>query len=165
MSTIFENTWNCSRWKDPDAPVFEKKGLHFFIKKGVDPEVRRAILEFAGWLRTNYIFPARVNVYVFSDYYIRASNGEMVYATCMRPGDDGKYPYIRMSTGDYEDLVKKRGTDDALAAMLYCAAKMLTHYFQWLNDMDYLTERQEEQQANRCARKILDDYAQTRDHP
>ena len=44
-------------------------------------------------------------------------------------------------------------------------ASMLTHYYQWVHDMDDLTEEEEEQQADQYANLILTAYAQTCDHP
>ena len=92
-------------------------------------------------------------------------NGEMVYDTCFRPADKTDTPYIRISTGDYESLVAERGRDNALAAILCSMASMLTHYYQWVHDMDDLTEEEEEQQADQYANLILTAYAQTCDHP
>ena len=40
----------------------------------------------------------------------------------------------------------------------------LTHYFQWINALE-LTPIGMERQATKYARYVLDDYAETREHP
>lgn len=52
----------------------------------------------------------------------------------------------------------------ALAATLSTIAHELTHYFQWINSLQ-LTPIGEERQAARYAGYILDEYAETREHP
>jgi hypothetical protein len=47
-----------------------RTGLRIRSLKGVEPEVRRACLEFGKWLRDNYEFPTRVVVYLKPDYQI-----------------------------------------------------------------------------------------------
>jgi len=142
-----------------------KNGLHLRVENNVDSEVRRACLEFVKWLRAEYDFPTRVTVYVKAACYVRAENGEQVYGTCWRPFQKSSMPYIRVSTGDYHDLLESIGQDRALATILCCIAMMLTHYFQWLNDLNSLTEEEEIHQAERCAKKIILDYSKTREHP
>lgn len=47
-----------------------RTGLRVRSLPGVHPEVRRACLEFASWIRGNMEFPIRVVVYLRKDYYI-----------------------------------------------------------------------------------------------
>ena len=157
--------WNCENWKQTNTTPFQKSGLYFRVEDGVDPEVRRACLEFARYLRKKYVFPSRVAVYIKPTYHIRAANGEMVYGTCFRPAEKSDFSYIRISTGDYSEMVQNQGKDNALATLLHCIAEMLTHYYQWLNDFNELTEDEEESQADQCATEILNEYALTREHP
>ncbi|MBR5139800.1 MAG: hypothetical protein IKV16_01975, partial [Clostridia bacterium] len=81
-----------------------------------------------------------------------------------RPADRNREPYIKIATGDYAQLLEKRGKDNALAAMLYTLFYELTHYFQWLNDLD-LTLIGEERQATNYSQIIMFAYSETRDHP
>lgn len=156
------NTWTCNKWK---ANPFFKKGLYIRVEASVDPEVRRAVLEFGRWLRSEYIFPAKVIVYVKASKFVRGTDGELYYGTCLKPGDPNDYPHIKISTGDYPETIRDRGQDNALAAYLECLLEMLTYYFQWVNDMDDMTEEEEMRDAERCANRILKKYATTRDHP
>lgn len=97
-------------------------------------------------------------------YQIKAKNGELVSATFFGPFDKMTEPYIRVATGDYEEMLIQKGKDDALAAILGSIAHELTHYFQWINDIQ-LTEIGEERQAKAYAGFILDEYKETREHP
>lgn len=157
--------WDLKEQENLQDEVPRKRGLSIRVEKNVNKEVRCAILKFARWLRKEYSFPYRVIVYVKASERVRTMNGEMVYDTCFRPADKTDTPYIRISTGDYESLVAERGRDNALAAILCSMASMLTHYYQWVHDMDDLTEEEEEQQADQYANLILTAYAQTCDHP
>ena len=65
---------------------------------------------------------------------------------------------------DYADLADLHGRDNALAAILSSLAHELTHYYQWINVLP-LTDRGRERQASIYARRILDEYAETREHP
>ena len=70
-------------------------------------------------------------------------------------------PYIKVATGSYAELCRSDGKDDALAAILYTLGHELTHYFQWLNQLE-LTPAGAERQANRCAGEIVAWYMDTR---
>ena len=157
--------WDLKEQENLQDAAPRKRGLSIRVEKNVNKEVRCAILKFAWWLRKEYSFPYRVIVYVKASERVRAMNGEMVYDTCFRPADKTDTPYIRISTGDYESLVAERGRDNALAAILCSMTSMLTHYYQWVHNMDDLTEEEEEQQADQYANLILTAYAQTCDHP
>ena len=159
------NIWTMTRWKkyiDVDA-CGHRSGLRMRFDQGVDPEVRRACMEFAKWLRQEYEFPMRVPVYVKAAVRIRAMDGDLVCGTFFRPYSMSVEPYARIATGDYLDLCEERGQDNALAEILLCMAHELTHYFQWLNQLN-LTPVGEERQAKRYAHLIVDDYADTNEH-
>ncbi len=72
--------------------------------KNIDPEVRRACIEFCKWLRSKYEFPMRVPIYLKDSVAIKAMDGEMVSATFLRPYDKYQEPYIRVAVGDYQKL-------------------------------------------------------------
>ena len=156
--------WTTKRWQRYYNLQPHRSGLRVRYEKEVDPEVKRAINDFVCWLRTEYVFPMRVIMYIKAARRIKAIDGDMVCGTCFRPTDRNNEPYIRISTGDYPELLKKRGKDNALASILYTISHELTHYFQWLNDLE-LTLVGEERQATNYSSKIISNYAETRDHP
>lgn len=127
------------------------------IDKDVDATVRVFCLDFAKWLRKEFRFPVRVNVYVKKDYRIKAKDGDMVVGTFWRPAENSSYPYIRLATGDYYELVEDRGEENAMWAILASFAHELTHYYQHINDLQ-LTLIGEERQANAYTKRILKAY-------
>jgi len=155
--------WTIENWKEHYSDN-NRSGLRLRFDNNVDTEVKRACKEFCQWLRREYYFPQRVIIYFKSSKQIKASDGEMVSATFFGPFQKDVEPYIRISTGDYEELLKRRGKDNALAAILRSIAHELTHYFQWINDIK-LTEIGYERQAKSYSEYVVYEYSQTRDHP
>lgn len=159
--------WTLDNWeKNIDLTKEEhRSGLRLRFDKGIDDEVRRACKEFAVFLRKEYFFPLRVMVYIKNSFQITAMDGDKVVGTFWRIEDNYTIePYIRVAAGDYKDLCLKWGKDSALTAILITMAHELTHYFQWINSL-HLTLIGEERQATKYARYILDEYAETREHP
>ena len=92
-------------------------------------------------------------------------DGDLVYGTFWSMDDDYTVePYIRIAAGDYDELCIKWGKDSALTSILFTMSHELTHYFQWINSIN-LTLMGQERQATRYARYILEEYAETREHP
>jgi hypothetical protein len=91
-------------------------------------------------------------------------DGDKVSATFFQPYDKLTESYIKIAAGDYYDMLNKWGKDQALGAILHSIAHELTHYFQWINDVQ-LTDIGYERQASMCAKAILDEYSETREHP
>lgn len=165
--SLMEHIWMIEDWeKNIDFNDENRKmGLRLRFDKDIDPEVRRACKEFAAFLRREYFFPLRVVVYVKNKTKIIAMNGDRVYGTFTWWEDDYEIPpYIRVAAGDYQDKCKRWGKDSALTAILLTIAHELTHYFQWINSLT-LTSIGRERQATKYARYVLDDYAETREHP
>jgi len=160
------NIWTCGEWKKYiyDFEPLPRRGLLLRFEEGVDSEVREALKEFAKWLRYGYVFPIRVPVYVKAAERIKAKDGDLVCGTFFWPGEYGAEPYVRIATGDYFDLKSERGRDNALASILGSLIHELTHYFQYINKYE-TTPRGEEIQACYYQKLILDEYANTRDHP
>ena len=162
--------WECNDWSEYVSDGC-RKGIRLRFEKGIDPEVKRASMKFVNWLRTQYEFPMRVPIYFKASKTITAMDGEEVSATFFGPYDKTQEPYIRVSTGDYEDLLKKmdQNQDNALAAILRSIAHELSHYFQWLKDIDDFTDEKmdekRERQALYYSREIIYDYADVTDHP
>lgn len=151
--------WDCTAWEKryANAEIEINSGLRFRYEKGVIPCVRNICLQFSRWLRSEYCFPVRVNVYIKKANRIRAIDGELVCGTCWRPDCKYETPYIRIATGDYFELCNRRGKESAIAEILLAIAHELTHYFQWLNEIK-LTPIGEERQASRYADIIVSDF-------
>lgn len=157
--------WTINNWeKNLQNDTFRRTGVRFRYEKTVHPEVKRACSQFAIWLRTQYYFPQRVVVYVKGTKYVKTKDGENVVGIFFEPFSYSDEPYIRISTGDYDELTHVLGDDNALASILLSLAHELTHYYQWINNIQ-LTPIGRERQASRYANCILDEYSLTREHP
>ncbi len=148
--------WTSNRWKYIISPDM-RKGLRLRFDKGVDEEVKEACLSFANWLREQYCFPVRVPIYFKNTSYLRTVDKEGAYATFFRPDSYNVEPYIRIAVGDYENLKKDWGRENAICAYLADMAHELTHYYQWINDIK-LTRIGEERQATVYKDRIVSSY-------
>jgi hypothetical protein len=124
------------------------------------PVVRRAAIRFAAWLRVYYEFPARVPIYLSPHPRLVKRDGELVSASFFAPWEPTVEPYIRVATGDYPELRRRFGRDNALAAYLNSIAHEIVHYQQWI-DSGEVWERGVISRASR----IVDAYATHVRHP
>ena len=155
--------WRCEDWShflESDC----RKGIRLRFDNGVDPEVVRACKEFVQWLRSQYEFPMRVPIYFKNREYLIACSGEKCSATFFGPYDKRIEPYIRISVGDYKSMMESWGKSNALGAIIHSIAHELSHYFQWLKDIDFCDPKGE-RQARYYANAIIDDYKLVREAP
>jgi len=115
---------------------------------------------FARWLRQEYKFPIRVPVYLNHHRRFITREGEEVTASFFAPDEFNIEPYIRIATGDYDDLIVESGKNDALASYICSLAHEIIHYQQWITDGNTSEEGVEEESV-----AILRRYAQTVDEP
>lgn len=134
--------------------MIPRSGLRVRCEKGVNVNVREACLDLAVWLRLNLEFPIRVVVYLKNRYQIKTINTkELVSATFFAPYDKNVEPYIRVATGDYDELVKERGEINAIYAILNSMAHELVHYRQWVENREF-----DENEAENEGSKLVDNY-------
>ncbi len=158
------NPWQCDKWESIYSNSNCRVGLRLKFDKDIDSEIKRASKEYCNWLRKMYYFPIRVPIYIKSKERIKSMSGELVTGTFFGPFDKFVEPYIRIAAGDYQELLRKRGKDNALAAILFSITHELTHYFQWLNDFEQ-TYRSEEWQATYYSGYLVNVYAEKKEHP
>ena len=158
------NIWKCKDWKSYYSNRNIRRGIRLDFDKEVNEDVKRAIKNLIGWLRKEYEFPVRVRIYVKKQALVRARDGDMVPDLFFWPYNRDEEPYIKIATGDYYDLLKQMEKDDALATILMALLQELTHYFQWLNGLDF-SEDSLMAGARKSADRIMDIYSETREHP
>lgn len=127
---------------------------------GASPELCAAILKFARWARTEVAFPVRVHVYVNKSETIRTIDGAEGVASFYGPFSRSDEPFIRLATGDYNALKRKRGRDNALAGILTSLCHEIVHYRQWVRTGEF-----HERGVNLQAVRLLHRYSRTTDHP
>ncbi|NQT12279.1 MAG: hypothetical protein HQ582_06005 [Planctomycetes bacterium] len=137
----------------------QRKGIRIRGHRG-EPDVRRALIRFARWLRKYYDFPVRVPVYLSPRERILTTHGQKVSASFFAPFDRDVEPFIRIATGDYCALKEERGRDNALAAFICSLAHEVVHYQQWLR-----TGETWERGVVRKATTMLRRYESTVEHP
>lgn len=154
-----DHIWTIEQWEKYIDITEEghRIGLRVIFDQNIDVEVRSECKAFAKFLRKEYFFPIRVRVYIKNVARIKCRDGDWAYGTCWQPNEYKEEPYIRVAAGDYSDLCERWGKDDALAAILLTIAHELTHYFQWINNLQ-LTSIGMERQATKYAKFILDEY-------
>lgn len=158
------NVWQSKDWENFIDNQTVRNGLVLRFDKEVDTEVKRSCKEFAKWLRKQYYFPIRIPIYFKSAEKVRTRTGEFVSAKFFGPYSKIVEPYISIATGDVKEIEKNKGKDESLAAVLCSMIHELTHYFQWVNNIE-LTDTQAEKQAIHYKKKIIHEYALTREHP
>ncbi|EGC0090973.1 hypothetical protein H8U17_002016 [Listeria monocytogenes] len=114
-----------------------RSGIRLKIEKSVNPDLKKAFVEYAKWLRMEYDFPIRVPVYVKAKKKITTINEAEVSASFFAPFCKKDEPYIRIATGDYEELVAEFGREGAIFTTLNSLSHELQHYYQWLDDEEY----------------------------
>jgi hypothetical protein len=87
-------------------------------------------------------------------------HGRLVSASIFLPWSRRVEPYIKVATGDYDELRRASGRDNALAAFLCSLSHEVVHYRQWIE-----TGRSWEQGVITKATRLVERYARTVDHP
>ena len=144
--------WNCSKLNDsfpPDVPA----GLRLRFDVGVDPEVRGSYMRFARWLRKEYVFPRRIFVHLCDSETVISRGGMQVASLFWGPYNKKEAPYIRIATGDYQEMIASIGKYNALTTDLHSMTLQLSYYFQWIQDLP-----ESAQQARYYAENVLLDY-------
>jgi len=132
-----------------------RRGLRIVGARG-NAEVRGAIVRFARWLRGQYDFPMRVPVYLRPEPILVNMHGKKGSASFFAPWNRKVEPYIRIATGDYPQLKRQVGRDNALAGYLGSLAHEVIHYQQWIK-----TNQLSEKGVARHAQRIVVRYSRT----
>ena len=158
-----DDIWECDSWKEYYLNKCIRKGIRLDFERDVNEDVKKTIKDAIAWLRTQYEFPIRIRIYVKKAPLIRAKDGEMIPDLFFWPSNRCDEPYIKIATGDYNDLLQKMNSDDALSTILFALFRELTHYYQWINELD-IDDPNLERQAILCAKKRLRFYTKTKEH-
>ena len=136
-----------------------RSGLLIRGHRGAE-EVKVALIRFAKWIRTKYDFPIRVPVYLLKRPYVITVDDKKVSASFFAPFDLNTEPYIRIATGDYNQIKIERGRDNALASYIISLSHEIIHYQQWIK-----TGKAWERGVSQQALSILNEYMWVVDYP
>jgi hypothetical protein len=136
------------------ANMLRRTGLRIRCDREVHPRIKKACINFAIWLRINMEFPIRVVVYIKKNYQIKSVvTKELLSSSFFGPDDKRLEPYIRVATGDFNELTLERGEENAITAILNSVALQVTYYQQWIEDRDSC-----EEEAEKGAWELVEDY-------
>lgn len=153
------NPWKCKKYrKIYDDSV--RTGIYLRFEKGIDPRLRALFLDFARWLRIKYEFPLRVNVYIQNREKVRLLSGAMAFGSFRWFGAMDE-PYIRIPAAYDVESTPERSVQETHESILSSFVHELTHYFQWVNQLEQ-TDRSSEWQANYYRYRIIEQYYQDR---
>lgn len=150
------NPWLSKKYKKIYDNADVRTGIALRFEKGVHSDIKSLFLDFAKWLRKKYYFPIRVVVYVKESETVTLMNGNVAWGS-FRYFDTFDEPYIRIPTGDYSEQAEIEGKENAAYTILSSLVHELTHYFQWVNQIEQ-TDRGSEWQANYYRNRIIDLY-------
>ncbi len=153
MNVLISSNWQ-SVYKNITIP----SGLYSRFEKGIHPYIRKTIIFYLQWLREEYHFPIRLNVYCKRGRKIRCRDKDMAYGVIYLPFDRGQLPSIRLACGQYQydsDITEEMAEETDL--ILFSLTHEIIHYFQYINNIQ-LTQRGIERQATVYARSIVRNY-------
>ena len=126
-----------------------KSNLSLRFTSDIDPKTKKCICNFVRYLRKEFYFPIRCNVYFCNQEKFRSSKGGFCYGIFFSNDESNgrAYPQIYIAT------------KQCLRQIYFTLCHELTHYFQWyFFDDKNKTDRSLEIQASKYASRIGQDY-------
>ena len=140
----------------------KNNNIRIRIDKGISKKLRKEYLSLIKYLRNKYVFPYRLNIYAVNKYQVKLMDGRLAWGKFH--WYESKDSYIVIPSKIDKDELNGYTLEEEYTAVLGELIHELTHYFQWINSLT-LTSIGRERQATKYARYVLDDYAETREHP
>lgn len=129
--------------------------IKIVIKPTVNKFVSNEINKFGNWLIKNYDFPKQVMVDVTgAEFVYNSITMEKAVGTFFGPFENSElFPYIRLATGDFFQLVAETSKEIAIKKVLNTFAHEIQHYYQWLDEVPY-----DEDDAEYGAEELVEEY-------
>ena len=147
------NLWQ--RFESGRKASSRSQGVSLHFEKGIEPEFRTLCIRFARWMRKKYSFPVHLHIYIKDCERIRLLNGRYAYGGFRyyvnRP------PYIRIPARIESHLKNEYDTLEIYYMILGSLVHELTHYFQWVAELEQ-TDAASERQANYYRYRILEQF-------
>ena len=130
-------------------------GISLIFEKGIESDLKREYILLVKWLRTNYIFPVHINVYILNSEKVKLLSGTLAYGSFR--WFPKRNPIIKIPSlinyKNLEDYTKGEVYDGILSSLIH----ELTHYYQWIKKIEQ-TDYASERQADYYRFNILDKY-------
>ena len=126
----------------------KKSNLSIHFAYAIDPDTKKSICKFVRYLRKEFFFPIRCNVYFFDCEKFHSKRGGYCYGIFFSNEESGGriYPQIYIPS------------NMELYFVYRSLCHELTHYFQWYFLDDNKSDRSLEIQAGNYAARIMEDY-------
>lgn len=133
----------------------ETQGLSLHFQEGIDPTLRAKYISFVKWLRLKYVFPIHLNVYIINAEKIQLKNGRWAYGGFR--WYEKRTPMIRIASAIELDLLNEYTLEEIYEQILSSFVHELTHYYQWILDLEQ-SNATSERQANYFRYRIIEQY-------
>ena len=136
-------------------PTFSNNGISFRFDNGIEDNLKKLYISFAKWLRNTYVFPVHMNIYIKNCEKVRLMSGAMVYGSFK--WFEEKPPYIRIPSKIEKYLLEEYSREEIYEQILSSLVHELTHYYQWILDLEQ-SNSTSERQANYYRYRIIEKY-------
>lgn len=148
MATNFlwvTNTAENIRFYSDSAP---KSNLSLHFAPAIDDSTKKHICNFVRYLRKEFFFPIRCNIYFCAQEKFRSAQGSFCYGIFYSNDESNRriYPQIYIPA------------NMNLYSIYHSLCHELSHYFQWYFNDDKKSNHSLEVQASKCATSILEDF-------
>ncbi|MFJ3330680.1 hypothetical protein [Enterococcus sp. NPDC086594] len=127
------------------------------VRPTVNKLIAKKIINYIEWLSKNYEFPLQVDINITGAKFVYNSiTVEKVIGTFYAPFDKAERSRIKISTGDFAQLMKLHGKDDAIFYILETISHEIQHYYQWVDDLDF-----DEEDAEYGATELTTEYMES----
>ena len=125
-----------------------KSNLSLRFASAIDSSTKKHICNFVRYLRNEFFFPIRCNVYFCNQEKFHSQKGGYCYGIFYSNEESSGriYPQIYIPT------------NNELYSVYHSLCHELSHYFQWYFNDDERSERSLEVQASKYAARILEDF-------
>ncbi len=126
----------------------KKSNLLLHFASAIDHDAKKSICRFIHYLRKEFFFPIRCNIYFCNQEKFHSSKGGYCYGI-FYSNEESKgriYPQIYIPA------------NMDLYSVYHSLSHELTHYFQWYFLEENRSDRSLEVQASKYATRILEDY-------
>ena len=118
-----------------------------------DEKLKEKYKSFAKWLRNTYVFPIHLTVYIKNCEKVKLLNGKWVYGSFR--WFENKEPYIRIPSKINAELYQQYNGEELYEQVISSLVHELSHYFQWVLDVEQ-DDKTSERQANYFRYRIID---------
>ncbi|MCR3759756.1 tetratricopeptide repeat protein [Clostridium felsineum] len=126
-------------------------GLTIRCEKDIDLKLRAVIIEFTRWLRSKYVFPIKVTVFIKNKYKSKSNDKERFFSSFVMPNKERGNPHIRIEVkNDMYDTIELR------EYVVYSIAYEVMIYMQWIKKLQFC-DRDAEKQANKLVELFIEE--------